>query len=110
MNVASKFEDAIEEIKQLSEKSHALVTKTRKLIANLESETKSVQRHMDKIKKILGFEEKTCPVCSGRPDHCIEKCHHLFCKTCASRMLNHPPRQCYVCRSPVLAMFKIFPV
>ena len=110
MNVASKFEDAVEEIKLLSEKSHALVTKTRKLITNLESETKSVQRHLEKIKKILGFQDTKCPICSGRPDHCLENCHHLFCKTCASRMLNHPPRQCYVCRAPVLAIFKIYSV
>ena len=111
MSISGKIDSVVDEISVLGDKAEELLTKTQKLIFTLDSETKKMRLHMSRIKKLLGFEEKRCPICAkGVPDHCLESCHHCFCRTCASRMLNAPPRKCFICRGNVLASFKIFSV
>ena len=104
-----KLDEAFAEIDKLSKKTHELICKSRELVATLDDETRLVKKHISKIKQILGFEEKQCPICCERnPNYCIDRCHHLFCRQCASRMLNVDPRQCFVCRQAVHAMFKVY--
>ena len=105
------IESVLDEINTMSDKTDELIAKTRKLIGALDAETKMVKEHMKRIKGILGCEEKVCSICcKGTPNHVIDSCHHIFCNKCCSKMLNTPPRKCFVCRSPVLAYFKIFSV
>jgi len=109
MSVAQKIDHVVEEIVDMGEKAEQLLVKTRKLIITLEHEAKRLQHHMSRIKTMLGFETKVCTICAkGIPDHVVDHCHHVFCEQCASRMMNIAPRKCFVCRSPVIAMYKIF--
>ena len=88
----AKLSEVQEELTHIGEKADDLLLRTRKLVSTLVIETRVVQKHMLRIKELLGFEDPKCSICcKGPPDHCVDKCHHTFCKACASRMLCNPP-------------------
>ena len=104
------FDDVVHEIREMSEKTSKLITKTRKLIDTLDHETRIVVDHMGRIKKILGLEDsKKCPICMTEvPTYCVDPCHHLFCSTCSLRCIRPPSARCFSCRQPVTGRFKIY--
>ena len=104
------FDDVVHEIKTVSDKTVKLLSKTRRLIDTLDDQTRIVVEHMTRIKKMLGFNEKKCPVCMSDispPNYCLDPCHHMFCGSCSSNSLRLPAK-CFVCRQPVVARFKVF--
>jgi hypothetical protein len=106
----TNFEDLVHEIKHFSDKTVKILTKTRRLIDTLDDQTRIVVEHMDRIKKILGVDNKRCPVCMSSvntPNFCVDPCHHMFCGSCSSKCLR-PPSKCFICRQPVVARFKVF--
>ena len=106
----TNIDDVVHEIKNMSDKTMKLLTKTRRLIDNLDDQARVVMEHMTKIKKMLGVEDKKCPVCASEinpPNYCLDPCHHMFCGSCSSKCLR-PPAKCFICRQLVVARFKIF--
>ena len=101
------FDTLVLELKTVAEKSNKLMSRTKRLCENLDNETKHLMETMGRIKKILGIEDKLCPICCrDKPLFCIDICHHLMCELCAKRCLRST--KCYICRANATAIFKIF--
>jgi hypothetical protein len=105
--MTTNIEDAISEIRGMSEKTSKLVSRTKRLIEVLDTQTNAVIESMSRVKSVLGIEEKLCPICcKEQPTHCIDTCHHLYCHICCRKALRSG--KCFICRQEVTAMFKVF--
>ena len=99
---------AIRELKKMNEKTDKLLSRTRKLIQEIDSEAQLVIEHVNRVKQLLGLTETHCCICfKAEPSHCLEPCHHVFCYDCANKCLRNSARKCFVCRQAVTSI-KIF--
>ena len=57
----TNLDDVVHEIKNMSDKTMKLLTKTRRLIDALDDQARVVVEHMTKIKNMLGVEDKEMP-------------------------------------------------
>ena len=100
---------ALMELGKLYENSDKLLTRTRKLIREIDVEARCVKEHLSRVKSMLGIKGFTCCICfKQEPTHCLEKCHHVFCYDCANKCLRTSARKCFVCRQPVTSIFKVY--
>ena len=105
--MAANLDEVISGIRDISDKTAKLVSRTRRLIDVLDLQTQTVLDSMVRIKGILGIDEKLCPICTANPPtHCIDTCHHLYCHACCKKALR--AGKCFICRGEVTAMFKVF--
>ena len=107
MNIGN-LDELVFEVHELTEKSARLMSKSKRLLENIDNQCELVVKHSHKLKKLLGT-VKPCPICckdSSNPDYCIDICHHIMCEACAKRCLRS--EKCFICRSNVNAIFKVF--
>ena len=101
------LDSVLTEIDGLSEKTHELVSRTRRLISTLDTQTKIIRESTSKVKEMLGVETKLCSICAKDAlTHCVDNCHHVYCRSCCLVALRS--QRCHICRAPVVSMFKIF--
>ena len=99
--------EVVGQIREMTEKTNNLVSRTRRLLDVIDTQTQIVVESISRVKKALGIDEKLCPICSIEPAHyCIDTCHHLYCHTCCHKVLR--AGKCFMCRQDVTAMFKVF--
>ena len=97
------------ELRKLNEKTDRILSKTRKLIQELDCEAQLVMEHVNKVKSMLGIPESHCCICfKQEPTHCMDPCHHVLCYDCANKCLRSSARKCFVCRQPVTSIFKVY--
>ena len=100
---------ALTELGRLNEKTDKLLSHTRKLIQDLDSEARAVKDHLKRVKQMLGIPETACCICfKQEPTHCLDSCHHVFCYACATKCLRSSSKKCFICRQVVNSIFKIY--
>ena len=105
--MAANIDDAVAQIRALSEKTNKLVSRTRRLLEILDTQTQVVSESLSRVKTVLGVDEKLCPICcKEEAHHCIDTCHHMYCHACCHKALRSG--KCFICRKDVTAMFKVF--
>ena len=105
--MAANIDEAVAEIRQLSEKANKLVSRTRRLLEVLDTQTKVVVESIARVKSVLGVDDNLCPICCKEPAiHCIDTCHHMYCHACCHKALRSG--KCFICRKEVTAMFRVF--
>ena len=99
MDESTNFENTLAGLKTLTEKYNALLSKSRRLITNLDDHTKQVVEHLDMVKNLLGISEPHCSVPS-RKTHTLllPLSPHFLCQLrsqVSESTLPHLPRECY---------------
>ena len=60
------------------------------------------------LRKELSNDETQCSICMERPKVRALNCGHIFCATCASRILTVRPQRCPTCRAPAHRSIRVY--
>jgi len=98
-NMYSKSKEFDENLNRVRTLNNHLISKTEKLIEELNNLLEKVQKK-DAPKK--------CSICLTRPlGMCLVSCGHCVCTDCAERCKSTRNR-CYICRTPVTQIVKVY--